>query len=437
MSADSRVVSNRPLDIRALDALEILDSRGRPTLRVTMTLADRTRYHAGVPSGASVGDGEPLELRDHDPARYGGLGVRQAVANVEGELAAAVVGERVDSQATLDRLLVACDGTAGMSRLGANAIVGISMAAARAFAGQAGMPLWQWLCPKGVVPTVPMPFFNVLNGGLHADNGLDFQEFMIAPLGARSIGDAVRAGAQVYGALRANLQRSGSGIGLGDEGGFAPAFTEPEEALRALVAAIDAAGYPTGSQGVAIALDPAANSFFRDGTYVIDRQELSASDLIARYEQMIAEFPICSIEDGLAEWDRAGWREITDRLGDRVQLVGDDIFVTNAARIAQAAEEGIANAALIKVNQSGTVTGTFEAMSYCREHSYGAMVSHRSGETNDDFIADLAVSSGCGQLKSGAPARGERVAKYNRLLEIADAYPDLPFAAPTPATRNR
>ena len=415
------------LEVVSLHAVEILDSRGRPTLSVELGLAGGAKCRAGVPSGASTGSGEAVELRDGDPSRYGGKGTRQAAANVNGPAADAVCGRSFGSLAELDRAVMELDGSADKSRLGANAIVGVSMAAAKAFAVSAGVPLWQSLTPAGVTPRLPVPHFNVVNGGAHAPNELDFQEFMLAPLGASSYADAVRAGAEVYAALKARLGASGHATGLGDEGGFAPQIARPEDVLSELVGAITDAGYEPGRNGVAIALDPAASEFYRDGAYYVAGGTLSSSEMVGYYADLANRFPVWSIEDGLAEDDWKGWVQLTEELGSRVQLVGDDIFVTNPAIIRKGIEEKVANAALIKVNQIGTVTETLEAMAVCREAGYAAMVSHRSGETEDSFIADLAVGTGCGQLKSGAPARGERVAKYNRLLEIADSDPDLAY----------
>jgi enolase len=408
----------------ALHAQEILDSRGRPTLRVDLATS-AGRFTGLVPSGASTGSGEAVELRDHDPRRYGGAGVLTAVEHVNGPIAQALVGVPFDDLAAFDHALIDLDGSPDKSRLGANAIVGVSMAAARAFAGQRA--LWQTLRVGDTPARLPMPHFNVVNGGAHAPNPLDFQEFMIAPLGAPSYAEALRAGAEVYTRLRARLAAAGHATGLGDEGGFAPDLAHPEEVLEILVAAIADAGYEPGRAGVAIALDLAASELGSGGRYTVAGQELTSADLIGYYEELVDRFPIWSIEDGLGEDDVSGWRELTARLGGRVQLVGDDNFVTNPAIIRQAIAADIGNAALIKVNQIGTVTETLEAMTVCREAGYAAMVSHRSGETPDTFIADLAVGSGCGQLKSGAPARGERVAKYNRLLEIAADAPALPF----------
>jgi enolase len=414
-----------------VSALEILDSRGRPTLSVAVELSDGARGAAGVPSGASTGTREAVELRDGDPARFSGGGVLTAVGHVNTEIAAFLKGRPWESLAQVDAALVELDGTPNKARLGANAVVGVSMATARALAASAGRPLFEWLPGVGQSPRLPVPCFNVLNGGAHAPNALDFQEFMISPLGAPSIGEAVRAGAEVYAALRKRLAADGHATGLGDEGGFAPDLAEPEEVLAVIVAAIRDAGYTPGRDGVAIALDPAASEFAADnGAYRVNGQTLSSDDLVDRYAAMIDAFPIWSIEDGLGEADHDGWQRLTERLGERIQLVGDDNFCTNPAIIAAAIDDRIANAALIKLNQIGSVSETLEAMAVCQRAGYGQMVSHRSGETPDSFIADLAVATGCGQLKTGAPARGERVAKYNRLLEIAAARPDLPYGPP-------
>ncbi|OIQ83110.1 enolase [mine drainage metagenome] len=317
--------------------------------------------------------------------------------------------------------MIDADGTPTKARLGANAIVGVSMALARALS--VGGELFTYLTPGGVTPRLPVPHFNVLNGGAHAPNSLDFQEFMIAPIGAPSLPEAVRAGAAVYAKLRGLLQAAGFATGLGDEGGFAPDITRPEDVLALLVQAIEGAGYTPGPAGVAIALDPAASEFYRDGAYHVAGETLSSADMIERYAAMVQDYPVWSIEDGLAEGDWDGWEALTARLGGTTQIVGDDIFVTNPAIITEAIGRHVGNSALIKLNQIGSVTETLEAMRLCREAGYTQMVSHRSGETADSFIADLTVATGCGQLKSGAPARGERVAKYNRLLEIAAGYP--------------
>jgi enolase len=415
-------------EITELSALEILDSRGRPTLAATLQLGDGTTARAGVPSGASTGTREAVERRDGDQNRYGGKGVLGAVAAVNTELADLLRGRSWSTLAEVDQAMIDLDGTANKSRLGANATVGVSMALARALAASAGVPLWRWLAPEGVTPYLPVPHFNVLNGGMHAPNELDFQEFMVAPLGAPSMAEAVRAGAEVYAALRTELTDRKLSTGLGDEGGFAPEITEPEEVLRLLVRAITDAGYQAGQDGVSIAMDLAASEFrHQDGSYHVAGDVLSSGDLIDRLAAITAGFPVHLIEDGLGEDDDDGWIALTARLGGVVELVGDDNFCTNPAIITDAIGRGIANASLIKLNQIGTVTETLEAMAVCRRANYRQFVSHRSGETEDSFIADLAVGTGCGQLKSGAPARGERVAKYNRLIEIAAATPGLRY----------
>ncbi|MFI5758231.1 phosphopyruvate hydratase [Streptomyces sp. NPDC051569] len=417
------------LRIARLHAIEILDSRARPTLAVTLTTDSGLRIRAGVPSGASTGAREAVELRDGDPGRFAGQGVLRAVAHVNTAIAQALVGQRFASVTELDAALIDLDGTPDKSRLGANAVIGVSLAAARAEAAQYDRELWQHIAAlSGADPLLPVPHFNVVNGGVHAANGLDFQEFMLAPLGAPGLPEAVRAGSEVYARLKARLAAGGYAVGLGDEGGFAPAIDRPEDVLRELVAAITDAGYTPGRDGVAIALDPAASEFrTEDGRYRLAGEDLTTDQLIDRYEEITERFPVWSIEDGLGEDDREGWAQLTERLGERIQVMGDDIFVTNPAIISEAIEKDIGNSALIKVNQIGTVTETLEAVRVCREAGYTQMVSHRSGETEDTFIADLAAGAGCGQIKSGAPARGERVAKYNRLLEIADAWPELPF----------
>lgn len=414
--------------ITQVRALEILDSRARPTLAVTLTLADGTVAEAGVPSGASTGTREAVELRDGNPSRFGGSGVLSAVANVNSEINAALTAHPWSSLAEVDQAMRDLDGTPNKARLGANALIGTSMALARALAASTSTALYEWLPGIGQAHRLPVPCFNVLNGGAHAPNPLDFQEFMICPIGASSMAEAVRAGAEVYAALKKRLAADGHATGLGDEGGFAPDLAEPEEVLEMIVAAIIDAGYTTGKAGIAIALDPAASEFYQsDGSYRVNGTNFSSEEMIARYAEMIDRFPIWSIEDGLGEADNVGWQKLTATLGDKIQLVGDDNFCTNPAIITQAIADHVANAALIKVNQIGTVTETLEAMRICHEAGYGQMVSHRSGETPDTFIADLAVATGCGQIKTGAPARGERIAKYNRLVAIAAANPALPF----------
>jgi enolase len=407
-------------------AVQILDSRSRPTLATTVTLSDGTVARAGVPSGASTGSREAVELRDGDASHFNGNGVLRAVANVNGEINAALAGRSFVDLDDLDRTLIELDATANKSRLGANAIVGVSIAAARAFASSEGRQLWEYLRPTGVTARLPVPHFNVVNGGVHAPNNLDFQEFMVAPLGAPSIAEAVRAGSEVYEKLKEILASRGFATGLGDEGGFAPQIDRPEEVLALLVEAIEEAGYRPGREGVAIALDPASSEFYRDGFYQVAGESLSSTEMINRYEEIISAYPVWLLEDGLAESDWEGWEQLTARLGERIELVGDDILCTNPAIIKEAISRNVGNASLIKVNQIGTVTETLEAMRICRDAGWAQFVSHRSGETEDTFIADLAVGAGSGHLKSGAPARGERVAKYNRLIEIEVAS-TLPY----------
>ncbi|MEV5012532.1 phosphopyruvate hydratase [Streptomyces sp. NPDC055692] len=421
------------LQIANLHAVEILDSLARPTLTVTLTTADGTRVHSDVPSGTSTGTREAVELRDGDRSRYRGKGVRKAVAHVNGEIAQALTRRTFASATEVDRALIELDGTDTKARLGANAIIGVSLAAARAEAALAGRELWQHLGHlAATTPRLPVPHFNVVNGGVHAANDLDFQEFMLAPLGASSLPEAVRIGAEVYSRLKARLSADGHASGLGDEGGFAPAIGRPEDVLHLLVDAITDTGYTPGRDGVAIALDPAASQFRgHDGLYHIADTAVTSDQLIDRYEAIIDRFPVWSIEDGLAEDDWDGWIRLTQRLGHRVQLMGDDIFVTNPAILTEAISKKIGNSALIKVNQIGTLTEALAAMRICREAGYTQMISHRSGETDDTFIADLAVGTGSGQIKAGAPARGERVAKYNRLIEIAEAAPSLLFGLTT------
>jgi enolase len=424
--------------IEHVSAIEILDSRGRPTLQVAVQHEGGGRGIAGVPSGASTGTQEAVELRDRDLDRFRGAGVQRAVMAVEGEIAEALAGGVWESFEDVDNALIALDGTDNKGRLGANAIVGASMANARAEAATLHIPLYRLLARGATEARLPVPHFNVINGGAHAQNPLDFQEFMIAPLGAPTVREAVRAGAEVYAALRDLLVDQGMAAGLGDEGGFAPEIDRPDRALELLVEAIESAGYELGRDGVAIALDPAASGFrTEDGRYRMGSESLSTSELIAYFEELVERFPIWSIEDGLGEDDWDGWIELTKRLGDRIQIVGDDNFVTNPEVIRRAIASGVGNAALIKPNQIGTVTETLEAIEVCRGSSYAQMISHRSGETTDSFIADLAFGSGCGQIKSGAPARGERVAKYNRLIEIELAEPGSPYGADSASGRFR
>lgn len=416
-------------DVVHVHALEILDSRGRPTLEVSLKLADGPEVVAGVPSGASTGTREAVELRDGDPSRFKGAGVAKAVANVNGEVNELVCGRPWKSLDELDRAIIELDGTSSKSRLGANATVGVSMAAARAFALSDGQPLYRWLAPDQSGLRLPVPHLNVVNGGAHAQNDLEFQEFMLAPIGFASFAEALRAGAEVYQALKSTLHQQGHSTGLGDEGGFAPNVGTPEEVLDLLVQAITAAGYEPSTDGMAIALDPAASEMREpDGSYrYAPGVRLSTDEMIERYQELASKYPIWSIEDGLGEDDWDGWEKLTARLGDRLQLVGDDIFVTNPAIIREGISRKVANSVLIKLNQIGTVSETLEAIAVCAGAGYTQFTSHRSGETPDAFIADLAVGSGCGQLKTGAPARGERVAKYNRLLGIEAADKELPY----------
>ena len=414
------------IEVKALSAYEILDSRAQPTIAVVLELTSGVVGRSGVPSGASRGSREAAELRDGDPMRYGGRGVLRAVEHINDKVAEHLRGRDFASLADLDEELLKLDGTANKKRIGANAIIGVSMAAAQALAKSEGRSLWRSLTPAGVEPRLPVPHFNIINGGAHATNALDFQEFMIAPLGARNMKEAVRAGAEIYRVLRQELQSRSMSVGLGDEGGFAPEIASPEAVLELLVNAIESAGYETSYEGVMIALDPAANGFYRDGVYHVDGEKLSSNEMVERYCELIESYPIWSLEDGLAENDRAGWVHLTECLGEKVQLVGDDLLVTNPTIIKKAIELKMGNSALIKPNQIGTITETLEAMRICRDAGWAQMVSHRSGETVDSFIADLAVASGCGQIKSGAPARGERTAKYNRLIEI-EATNELPY----------
>ncbi|HEX3510168.1 MAG TPA: phosphopyruvate hydratase [Solirubrobacteraceae bacterium] len=405
--------------IEAIHARQILDSRGNPTVEVDVQLASGARGRAAVPSGASTGEFEATELRDGGE-RWGGKGVTHAVANVNGEIATALTGRDGVDQAALDRALIELDGTENKSRLGANAVLGVSLACAQAQAAEAGAPLWRHLGGEGT-GVLPVPMMNVLNGGAHADNKVDFQEFMIVPLGAASFGECLRTGAEVFHALRRTLHDRGLATAVGDEGGFAPDLGSNEEALEMLVAGIEAAGYRPG-QDVAIALDPATSEIFKDGAYVLEHEgrSLSPSELADYWADLAGRYPIVSIEDGMDEEDWTGWKTLTDRLGADVQLVGDDLFVTNSRRLRRGIEAGVANSILIKVNQIGTLTETLEAIAIAREAGYTAVMSHRSGETEDVAIADLAVATGCGQIKTGAPSRTDRVAKYNQLLRIEE-----------------
>jgi len=401
--------------ITGLSALEILDSRGFPTLEVTLE-ASSVLARASVPSGKSTGKNEALELRDGDKGRFEGKGVLKAVASVEGEIAAKLVGHDLPPQEDLDRMLILLDGTPGKTRLGANAILGVSMAAARLRAQGEGQHLYASLGgPEATL--LPVPCFNVLNGGAHADNPLEFQEFMLAPAGRPTFAEALRAGAETYHALAGILKSRSLSVSVGDEGGFAPKVTFPEEALDLMVQAIEAAGYQPGKD-IYIALDPAASGFFKDERYRFGGEAHTAEAMTERYGRWLDRYPLISIEDGLAEDDDAGWIHMTKALGHRVQIVGDDNFVSDPRRVEDAIKRGIGNAVLLKPNQIGTVTEITETAKTAMRAGYRCMVSHRSGETTDDFIADLSVALGVGQIKSGAPARGERLAKYNRLVRI-------------------
>jgi len=407
-------------EITKVHARQILDSRGNPTVEVEVTLGSGAFGRAAVPSGASTGEFEAVELRDGGDA-YLGKGVGTAVANANGELAQAVLGLDANDQQAVDRAMIAADGTANKARFGANAILGISLAAARAAAAEAVQPLWRHLGGPDA-NTLPVPMMNVLNGGAHADNKVDFQEFMIIPCGAPTFSDALRTGAEVFHALKKALHERGLGTAGGDEGGFAPDLESNEAALQMLIVGIEAAGYTPG-EDVGIALDPAASEIYANGSYDLEHEgrKLSSDEMAAYWAEMAGRYPILSIEDGMDEEDWAGWKTLTDRLGDKVQLVGDDLFVTNTERLKRGIDSATANSILIKVNQIGTLTETLEAIAMAHAAGYTAVMSHRSGETEDTTIADLAVATGCGQIKTGAPSRSDRVAKYNQLLRIEES----------------
>jgi enolase len=405
--------------IERIHARQILDSRGNPTVEVEVGLRSGAHGRAAVPSGASTGEFEATELRDGGD-RWAGKGVMRAVGNVDGEIAEALTGMDAADQEALDMALVELDGTPTKSRLGANAILGVSLATAQAQAAEEGLALWRYLGgPDAAV--LPVPMMNVLNGGAHADNKVDFQEFMIVPCGARTFSECLRMGVEVFHALKGTLHERGLATAVGDEGGFAPDLSSNEEALKMLVAGIDAAGYRPGDD-VAIAVDPATSELYRDGAYVLEHEgrTLSAAELTDYWADLTGRYPIVSIEDGMDEEDWEGWRVLTERLGARVQLVGDDIFVTNTERLRRGIDTGVANSILIKVNQIGTLTETLHAITMAQDAGYTAVMSHRSGETEDVTIADLAVATGCGQIKTGAPSRSDRVAKYNQLLRIEE-----------------
>ncbi len=410
--------------IEGIHAREVLDSRGNPTVEVTVTLLGGATGTAIVPSGASTGAHEAVELRDGDRARYGGKGVLTAVSNVNTTLAEALDGLDALDQAGLDERMIELDGTPNKGNLGANAILGVSLAVARAAASAVELPLYRYLGGVGA-RTLPVPMMNILNGGKHAENSTDLQEFMILPVGAPSFSEAVRWGAEVYAALKSVLHQRHLNTNIGDEGGFAPSLGSNREALDLLLAAIEAAGYAPGKD-VFLGIDTAATELYQNGKYVLAREgkTLTATELIALYEQWVNAYPILSLEDGLAEDDWQGWAELTERLGDRIQVVGDDLFVTNTQRLSRGIDEDVANAILVKLNQIGTLTETLAGIEMAKRASYAAVISHRSGETEDTTIADLAVATNAGQIKTGAPARSERVAKYNRLMAIADELGD-------------
>lgn len=406
-------------------AREILDSRGNPTVEVDVILEDGSMGRAAVPSGASTGEHEAVELRDADASRYGGKGVLRAVEHVEGEIADTLLGLDATDQRQIDRILVELDGTHNKARLGANAILGVSMAAAKAAAEYHGLPLFRYL-GGSQANLLPTPMMNILNGGRHADNNVDIQEFMILPVGADSFADGLRIGTEVYHCLKSVLSAQGLSTAIGDEGGFAPSLASNEQALDVILQAIEKAGYTPGDD-VVLALDVAASEMVQDGSYVMyksTKERRSAEQMIEWYRSLCERYPIVSIEDGMGEHDWQGWIGLTDALGDHVQLVGDDLFVTNAEFLARGISEGAGNSILVKVNQIGTLSETFEAVALANRYGYSAVLSHRSGETEDTTIADIAVATSCGQIKTGAPCRSDRVAKYNQLLRIEEMLGD-------------
>ena len=407
-------------EIDQVHARQIVDSRGNPTVEVDVLLKSGAAGRAAVPSGASTGEFEAVELRDGGDA-WSGKGVSQAVANAAGELAETVRGIDAADQVAVDRAMLDRDGTPNKGRLGANAILGVSLAAAKAAAAEAGLPLWRYLGGEAA-HVLPVPMMNVLNGGAHADNKVDFQEFMIVPVGAPSFSEGLRTGAEVFHALKRTLHDAGLATAVGDEGGFAPDLDSNEAALEMLVSGIEAAGYRPG-EDVAIALDPATSELYEGGAYVLEHEgrTLTPEELAAYWADIASRYPVLSIEDGMDEEDWQGWKALTDAIGERVQLVGDDLFVTNTERLRRGIESGVANSILVKVNQIGTLTETLDAVRTAQEAGYTAVMSHRSGETEDTTIADLAVATGCGQIKTGAPSRSDRVAKYNQLLRIEEA----------------
>jgi enolase len=403
--------------IRSVHGRQILDSRGNPTVEVEVELESGARGRAAVPSGASTGAHEAVELRDGDPSRYGGKSVERAVGNVEGELAAAARGLDADDQAAVDRALIDVDGTPNKGRLGANAILGVSLAVAKAAATDNGVSLFRWIGRGRDANVLPVPMMNVINGGAHAENTIDFQEFMVVPAGADSFAEALRIGVETFHALKALLHERGLATAVGDEGGFAPDLPTAEAAIEAVLKAAERAGH---RDRVGIALDPASTEFFRDAAYRVEGRDLDSAGMVDLYADLAERFPLVSVEDGLAEDDWNGWRALTERTGDRLQLVGDDLFVTNRERLQRGIDAGVGNAILLKVNQIGTLTETLDAIELARAAGYASVISHRSGETEDTTIADIAVATGAGQIKTGAPSRTDRVAKYNQLLRIEE-----------------
>ena len=419
--------------IEVVTAREILDSRGNPTVEAEVMLADGTTARAAVPSGASTGEHEAVELRDGDDTRYLGKGVLKAVDNINNQIADEIEGMDALDQADIDQTLIELDGTPNKSNLGANALLAVSLATARAAASFMGVPIYRYL--GGVnARTLPVPMMNIINGGAHADNNVDFQEFMVMPVGAESFSEALRVGAEIFHNLKSVLKKRGLATSVGDEGGFAPNLKSNEEAIETILEAIDKAGYKAGDN-VMIALDPAASEFYQNGKYVFkksDKRELSSDEMIDYWASWVEKYPIISIEDGLAESDWDGWRKITERLGSRLQLVGDDLFVTNVEFLERGIREGCANSILIKVNQIGTLTETLDAIELAKTNNRTAVISHRSGETEDSFIADLAVATNAGQIKTGSLSRSDRIAKYNQLLRIEE---DLQGAARFPGRK--
>lgn len=406
--------------IKKVTAREILDSRGNPTVEVDVVLDNGILGRAAIPSGASTGSKEAVELRDGDKSRYLGKGVLKAVDNVNAIIAPKIIGKDPRKQKDIDYLMIDLDGTENKAKLGANAILGVSLAIAKAGAQDAGMPIFLYLGGEDA-RRLPVPFFNILNGGKHADNNVDIQEFMIAPIGAKSFREALRMGAETYHNLKAVLKSKGLNTSVGDEGGFAPSLSSNEEAVQFIISAIEKAGYQPGAD-ICIVLDPAASEFYQDGKYVLkaDDRKLSSEEMVKYYANLISKYPIISIEDGLAENDWAGWQILTKELGEKIQLTGDDIFVTNPRILAQGIKKVVANSVLIKLNQIGTLTETLETVGMAKRAGYTCVFSHRSGETEDSFLADITVATNAGQLKTGAPARSERLSKYNQLLRIEE-----------------